>query len=76
MRFLYKLWQDRRPGFTRRVRWYQPGDPAEPIRLKFEDAAHGEASRTYPTAAEAQAAYDAFCQGRLTVALIAEGNWP
>jgi hypothetical protein len=74
MRFLYKLWQDRRPRFTRRVRWYQPTDPGETIRLTFEDAAHGEASRCYATATDAQRDYDAFREGRLTVPTIAAGG--
>jgi hypothetical protein len=71
MRFLYKSWQDRRPRFSRRVRWYTTGCPSEPVLLKFEDANIGEASRSY---ADAQPDYDAFCQGRLTVEAILHGE--
>lgn len=56
MRTRAKSWQDRRPGWTWRVTWY---DGITDIRLKFEDP-QGSRSVVYPNSVAAQAAYDAF----------------
>ena len=58
VRAFRKSWQNKRPGWTRRVRWYE-GGPGEKIRLQFEDTL-GKSNGFFTTAEEAQAAYDAF----------------
>lgn len=58
MRVYHKSWQDKRPGFTRRVRWYQ-GLPGEKVRLNMEE--YGEVwNEWFETPEAAQVAYDAF----------------
>ncbi len=58
-RYLHKSWQDKRPGWTRRVRWYE----GVPIRLNFIDQSWGEANLFFDTAEAAQEAYDRFVNG-------------
>lgn len=55
MRTLHKSWQDKRPGWTRRVRWYDGPE----IRLCFEDQ-YGKQNKFYTNAADAQHDYDQF----------------
>lgn len=82
MRHLYKSWQNRRPGFTRRVRWYQRDKPIGyagegVIRLCFEDD-HGIVNMYYSEADTAQPDYDAFRDGNLSVMMLwkqREGKW-
>lgn len=59
MRHLHKSWQDRRPGWTQRVRWYEPGFDGEQWRLEFITPAVRQ-HRFYGTREAAQAAYDSF----------------
>lgn len=61
MRALHKAWQDRRPGFTRRVRWYEGRtiDGGVTIRLQMEE--YGEVSNLFfNDRDEAQRVYDEF----------------
>jgi hypothetical protein len=63
-RAYHKGWQDKRPGFTRRVRWLQGDD----IRLEFIDPG-GRVSLFFdgPDMIEdATEKYEAFIQGDLT----------
>lgn len=64
MKGVHKRWQDRRSGWTRRVRWYE-GKPDD-IRLKFEDA-DGSVSLFFTEQAQAQYCYDRFRRGDSTV---------
>lgn len=57
-RFLKKSWQDKRSGWTRRVRWYE----GETVRLQFEDD-FGRCNRFFESKADAQLAYDNFVNG-------------
>jgi hypothetical protein len=61
MRSYHKSWQDRRPGFTRRVRWYEgttaSGKPS--IRLNMESM--GEVwNEFFSDRDEATRVYEAF----------------
>lgn len=62
MRALHKAWQNRRPGWTRRVRWYEG---PEDIRLQFEDEL-GKANLIYERKVVATKAYEAFIAGKFT----------
>lgn len=61
MRAIHKRWQNRRPGWTRRVTWYRGiiVNGRENIRLQFEDE-FGKCHRFYTTSESAQSAYDSF----------------
>ena len=63
-RSLHKSWQNKRPGWTRRVRWYEMplSDGGVSIRLNFIDE-KGMANRFFDTREEAQTAYDGFVGG-------------
>lgn len=66
-RGLHKAWQDVRPGWTRRVRWYVGNSyDISPIRLNFVDP-EGECNMYYHTPDQATVDYDAFKAGELTV---------
>jgi hypothetical protein len=68
MRSLHKAWQDKRPGWTRRVRWYQ-GEGHEVygvIRLKFEDES-GSWNAFFNCEADAQEAFNEFRNGAVRV---------
>lgn len=54
-RYLHKSWQDKRSGFTRRVRWFQ-GDR---IRLEFITPER-QSNQFFGLPDEAQTAYDKF----------------
>jgi len=60
-RSYHKSWQDRRPGWRRRVKWYQgQGD----IRLNFVDMDEGrERNCFYVDREEATSAYERFIAG-------------
>jgi hypothetical protein len=75
MRSIHKSWQNRRPGFTRRVRWYNPDDSDfnGTIRLNFEDE-YGQQNVYYKTLEEAQAEFDAFKADELNTLEIREGR--
>lgn len=69
MRIPIKSWQNKRPGWTIRVRWYE--GPDHDIRLQFESRDPAATDRDvkhkfYDNPAEAQADYEAFCNGDLT----------
>ena len=69
MRAYHKSWQDKRPGFTKRVRWYQ-GQAGETlsIRLHFEDyGEHRACNRFYTDHGEATRDYETFIAGEVTV---------
>lgn len=68
MRSIDKRWQDKRPGWTRRVTWYEGNSEFQPIRLTFEDA-NGRGNRVYGMEERevAQRDFDAFKTGALTV---------
>lgn len=72
-RVFHKSWQDQRPGWRRRVRWYR-GSDEDGIRLQFEeyDAAGTKlkAHRIYHDEGTAQTDYDLFVEGALTADLI------
>lgn len=73
MRSLHKSWQDRRPEWRRRVRWYEGriGD-ALSIRLKFTDFAEGrECNRFYTDRDRATSDYEAFIASETTVKQLA-----
>jgi hypothetical protein len=57
MNTLHKSWQDKRPGWTRRVRWYDRPDGS--VRLCFENE-FGKQNEYYDNANHAQSAFDAF----------------
>jgi hypothetical protein len=67
-----KSWQNRRPGWTRRVRWFEgpvAGDLS--IRLCFEDYDEGrKLNRFYTSIAEARAAYETFIAGASVASFI------
>ena len=64
MRAYHKSWQDKRPGWTRRIRWLQ--GPGNDIRLELTDA-DGRVS-LYPDNAEiAQEIFDDFIAGAIEV---------
>lgn len=63
-RSLLKSWQDRRPAWSKRARWYKGS--WDDIRICFEDE-HGITNRFYSDTAEAQQAYDDFRAGKFTV---------
>lgn len=58
-RHLHKSWQNKRPGFEYRVRWYEPEFEHEDIRLDFITP-QLRTNRYYKTAADAQVAFTAF----------------
>jgi hypothetical protein len=60
MNTLHKSWQNKRPGWTRRVRWYNRADGQ--VRLCYEDDL-GRYNVQYETPALAQAAFDQFKAG-------------
>jgi hypothetical protein len=63
MRVYTKSWQDRRPEWRRRVRWFEGQDPLS-IRLKFTDLDEGrERNGFYRDREEATRAYEAFIAG-------------
>lgn len=73
MRGYHKSWQNKRPGFTKRVRWYQGPSTDEGksgyIRLDFEDHDDGlQVNRFYPTKEDATLDYEAFIAGEKDVA--------
>lgn len=73
-RALHKSWQDKRPGWRRRVRWYR-GSEEDGIRLQFEETdgrTHTalKAHRIYFDEGTAQMDYDLFIEGALTADLI------
>lgn len=61
MRHLHKSWQDKRSGWTRRVRWYQynPGFEGIDIRLEFTDET-GVKNEYFTDSDTAQHEFDAF----------------
>lgn len=59
MRAYHKGWQNKRPGWTRRVRWLQGPDD---IRLEFTDET-GKCNRIYKTKEEATVDYERFIAG-------------
>lgn len=64
MRAFHKSWQNKRPGWTRRVRWYQQTLPYLSIRLNFIDFdEHRECNRFYTDRDEATRDYEAFIAG-------------
>jgi hypothetical protein len=63
MRSYHKGWQDKRPGWTRRARWFKPGSPTERIRIEFTDQL-GKINRFYENETEATAEYEAFIAER------------
>jgi hypothetical protein len=72
VRTLHKSWQDKRPGFTKRVRWYEPGYEGQSIRLNFYDAMYGETNMFYTRQEAATEHYDAFKDGKITVQRLLE----
>lgn len=65
MRAFHKAWQDRRPGWRRRVRWFEGriGDSIT-IRLNLCDMDEGrECNRFYTDHDAATEAYEAFIAG-------------
>ena len=67
MRVYHKSWQDRRPEWRRRVRWFEGGE-SESIRLKFTDLDEGrECNRFYTDRELATADYEAFIASEVTV---------
>lgn len=65
-RFLTKSWQDKRPGWTRRVRWYEADDGIVNIRLNFIDP-NGEVNMFYGDDTSAYKDWEAFKHGDLGV---------
>lgn len=72
-RFLTKSWQDKRPGWTRRVRWYESRTDATyeevgfvSIRLNFIDP-NGEVNMFYADDPSAVADWEAFKHGDLDI---------
>lgn len=65
MRTYHKSWQNKRPGWTRRVQWYQAeSDGIVSIRLVFTDTEEGrEIRKYYPSTEAANADYAAFIAG-------------
>lgn len=73
MRHLHKSWQDKRPGWTRRVRWYESEVPNANIRLCFEEG-DGRINRIYPDYVSAQADFNAFVNRQTSVlSMLTEG---
>lgn len=67
-RWLHKSWQDRRPGWRRRVRWYRGEFD---VRLNIIDLDEGrEANLFYRSEDDALAAYHAFIGGARVVDLM------
>jgi hypothetical protein len=66
MRALHKAWQDKRPGWTRRVRWFQ--GTGEDIRLEFTDEER-KVNVFFDSPEEAQRWFDSFVQGTSAKAL-------
>jgi hypothetical protein len=62
MRHIEKRWQDKRPGWTRRITWYEG---KRDVRLKMEDE-FGTANRQYVNRDIAEEAWLAFIMGDLT----------
>lgn len=58
-RFLYKSWQDKRPAPNYRIRWYDPGNDWNSIKLTV-DTPEGQFRSYYPTIEAAQQAWDDF----------------
>lgn len=75
-----KGWQDKRPGWTRRVRWYQG---REDVRLQFEERAEDGtrhiAHRVYKDTDAAQMDFELFTRDLITVDMLLEeqygGEW-
>jgi len=71
-RSLHKSWQDKRPGFTRRVRWLEANETyaretfSSRIRLCFEDP-DGLINVYFDSPEEAQGMYDRFREGLVNV---------
>ena len=65
MRSLHRSWQDKRPGWTRRIRWYSPGHPGQGIRLSLEDE-YGMVNIYPADSIEAQALFDRFKLNQLS----------
>lgn len=63
MRHLHRAWQDRRPGWTRRIRWYA-GDVSG-IRLNLIDE-DGEVNLYPDDEAHAAKLFDLFKKGQLS----------
>ena len=69
MRTKYKSWQNRRPGWTRRVTSYRRDDESggwTDVRLCFEDES-GKVNRYYSNLESSQVAFDAFRNGEMDV---------
>ena len=65
MRHYHRSWQDKRPGWTRRIRWYAPTEgSAQGIRLNLIDE-DGEVN-LYPDDPEhAMSLFPSFKEGKL-----------
>ena len=73
MRAYHKSWQDKRPGWRRRVRWFEgrTGDSLS-IRLNFCDMdEHRECNRFYVSREDATDDYEAFIAGATVKSLMA-----
>lgn len=72
MRTKLKSWQNKRHGWTRRVRWYEgpTHGTSAPFRLNFEDE-EGSFNALYTVEEEAQAAYDQFRKTDVSAAVVA-----
>lgn len=65
MRYYHRGWQDKRPGWTRRIRWFAPTDGStEGIRLNLVDE-DGEVNIFPADADEATALMQKFKDGKL-----------
>jgi hypothetical protein len=82
-RHYLKSWQDRRPAWTRRVRWYQgsrihvdgmtgPITEVDDIRLEFIDE-FGRWNEFFGHREDAQRRYDLFMAGDLNMLNASEG---
>jgi hypothetical protein len=77
MRSLLREWTNnyykglRTGDWTKRLRWYEPGNETESIRVQFEDA-DGKQNKFYPPPdkAQAEADWQAFKAGTLTTEMI------
>jgi hypothetical protein len=71
VRVYTKSWQDCRPEWRRRVRWFEGSNPLS-IRLKFTDLGEGrETNRFYSERDEATRDYQAFISGATVKSLLA-----
>jgi hypothetical protein len=72
-RSYYKGWQDKRPGWRKRAKWFQVGLETTDIRINFVDLDEGrECNRFYNNYEAAQADYGAFMVGHKTVLQLME----